>query len=263
MRLKVIACEVVARELYWCAARARHAVNLTLLEQGLHANSDLCRTRLQQEIDAAEPDRFDVVLLGYGLCNNSLVGARAGRIPLVVPRAHDCITLLVGSKERYARLFAEAPGTYWFSSGWLESYERGGERIEPRSNSGLGSMYKAESYEELVAKYGADNARYLTEFMSHWEDHYTRGALIRFEFDRHLGLEDKVRRICEEKGWEFVTVPGDPGLLESGLNGEWDAERFVTVTPGKVLRASYTDGILATEAGDDVSRCGMGREKEA
>jgi len=38
----------------------------------------------------------------------------------VVPRAHDCITLLLGSKERYAKLFGERPGTYWYSAGWLE-----------------------------------------------------------------------------------------------------------------------------------------------
>jgi hypothetical protein len=247
MHLKVIACEVLARELYYCAARARHAADITVLPQGLHDNSETCRTRLQELIDAAGPDRYDAILLGYGLCNNSLAGVRAGRTAMIVPQAHDCITLLLGSKERYARLFGEAPGTYWYSSGWLECCENRGERFEPRQNSGLGPTYKVGNYQELVAKYGEENAKYLADFVSHWEDHYTRGCLIAFDFDRHLGLEEKVREICRGKGWEFVTVPGDLGLIQAGLDGDWDADRFLRVDPGQAVRPCYDNSILAAE----------------
>jgi len=249
MRLNVIACEVLRRELYHAAARAPHAARVTLLPQGLHDNSDTCRRRLQNEVDAAGPDACDAVLLGYGLCNNSLVGVRAGAVPLVVPRAHDCITLLLGSKERYRRLFEEAPGTYWFSSGWVEQQDASGEAIAPRPNSGLGPEYRAD-WDDLVARYGEDNARYLAEFMSGWETEYTRGALIRFPFDRDLGLEARVRAICREKGWEYVEVQGDLALLEAGLgppDGRWDEDRFLTVPPGQAVRASYDEAILAAE----------------
>lgn len=249
MRLKVIACEVVARELYFAAARSRCAADITLLPQGLHDNSDLCRARLQELIDAVDPERFDAVLLGYGLCNNSLVGVHGGRVPTVVPRAHDCITLLLGSKERYARLFEEKPGTYWFSSGWIESHRGGRERFEPRPNSGLGPLYKQADYAELVAKYGADNAQYLAQFMSGWESHYSQGVLIEFDFTRHLGLEAEVRKICDEKGWRFATVAGDLALLQAGLDGDWDADRFLTVEAGRAVRASFNESILSTEPG--------------
>jgi hypothetical protein len=247
MRLKVVACEVLARELYWCAARARHTADVSLMRQGLHDNSDLCRGQLQAQIDQASADRYDALLLGYGLCNNSLAGVRAGPIPMIIPRAHDCITLLLGSKERYARLFAETPGTYWFSSGWLECRQKEGDPIAPRQNSGLGPTYRHE-YRELVAKYGEENAKYLIEFMSGWETHYTQGCLIHFDFDGHLGLDDQVRRICDEKGWAFVKVDGDLGLLQAGLDGNWDAERFLTVEPGRTVRASFDDAILGIEA---------------
>jgi hypothetical protein len=250
MRLKVIACDVLRRELYEAAARARHAAAITLLPQGLHDNSDTCREHLQAEVDAATPDVCDAVLLGYGLCNNSLVGVRAGALPLVVPRAHDCITLLLGSRERYQRLFEEEPGTYWFSSGWVEHQERSGEPIAPRPNSGLGPDYRAD-WDDLVAKYGEDNARYLADFMAGWEAEYTRGALIRFPFDRGLGLEDRVRAVCNEKGWVYVEVDGDLALLEAGLNapdGAWDEQRFLTVPSGHAVRASYDESILAAEA---------------
>jgi len=247
MRLKVIACEVVARELYACAARARCSVDVTLLPQGLHDNSDTLRGRLQAMIDAVDPERFDALLLGYGLCNNSLSGVRAGHVPMIVPRAHDCITLLLGSKVRYAKLFAECPGTYWFSSGWLECRDRRGERIDPRQNSGLGPLYKTINADDLVARYGKEIGQYLSEFMGHWEGRYTRGVLIRFDFDRDLRHDVEVRRLCQERGWRFEEVPGDISLLQAACNGQWDEARFLTVAPGQAVRPCYDDAILSAE----------------
>jgi hypothetical protein len=37
----------------------------------------------------------------YGLCNLALTSLRARAVPVVVPRAHDCITLYLGSRQRY------------------------------------------------------------------------------------------------------------------------------------------------------------------
>jgi len=249
MRLCVIACDVLRRELYHAAARARHTVEVTLLPQGLHDNSDTCRGCLQDRLDAVGPEDCDAVVLGYGLCNNSLVGVRAGAVPVVIPRAHDCITLLLGSRERYRRLFEEAPGTYWFSSGWVEQRDRTGQLISPLPNSGLGPDYRAD-WDTLVAKYGEDNARYLSEFMGGWEAEYTRGALIRFPFDRDLDLPARVRAICTEKGWDYVEVDGRLSLLEAGLSAPddgWDEARFLTLPPGRAVRASFDETILAAE----------------
>jgi len=258
MRLRVIACEVLRRELYYAAAHARHATDISLLPQGLHDNSDTCRDRLQAEVRATPADRYDAVLLGYGLCNNAMAGVRAGDLPLVVPRAHDCITLLLGSKERYQRLFNEAPGTYWFSSGWIECTEKTGTLIEPRPNSGLGPDYRAD-YDTLVARYGADNARYLADFMSDWQAEYTRGALIRFPFTDHLGHQDRVRAICRDAGWDYAEMPGDLGLLEAGLDvpdARWDNARFLTVRPGEAIRASFDTGILVAAPNAACAGCG-------
>jgi hypothetical protein len=243
MRLKVIACEVVARELYWCAARARHAVHVDLLPQGLHANSDILRETVAEALAAVDAERYDAAVLGYGLCNNGLAGVRAPAVPLVVPRAHDCITLLVGSKERYAELFAAEPGTYWYSSGWLDCRDRKTD-VEPMQGSGLGPDHGAK-YEELVAKYGEENARYLAETLGGWEQHYTRGALVEFPFARGLGLEDEVRRICGKHGWAFETVEGDLSLLQDAVDGRWAEDRFLTVPPGEAIRASYDELIMA------------------
>ena len=241
MHLKVIACEVLAREVYYCAARARHTADVELITQGLHDNPDIGRERLQARIDAAAPATHSAVVLGYGLCSNMAVGLRAGAVPLVIPRAHDCITLLLGSKERYAENFRDHPGTYYYSAGWLEYPERGGERVELVQKSGLGP---ALAYEELVSKYGEENARYLAETLSSWIVHYTHGTLIEFEFTRGADYERQVRQICRQKGWEFARLQGDLGLLQRALDGEWSDEEFVVLQPGDRLDASHDECIL-------------------
>ena len=245
MHLKVIACEVLARELFHCAAQALNTVDIKLLPQGLHDNADACRAELQAEIDAAAPEVFDAVVLGYGLCSNSLIGIRAGRTRMVVPRGHDCITLFLGSRERYAKLFAERPGTYYYSSGWLEYGSRGGERVGYSQKSGLAQRM---AYEELVAKYGEENAEYLLGSLSQWETNYTHAALIRFPFAQQLGLEEKVRAICREKEWEYVEIEGDLRLIRAALDGPWDPKDFLIVEPGQEIEARYDDDIIGCRA---------------
>jgi len=241
MHLKVIACEVLAREVFYCAARALNTTDITLLTQGLHDNPDTCRRELQEAIDAVQPEAFQAVFLGYGLCNNSTAGIRAGRVPMVIPRAHDCITLFLGSKERYARLFRRQPGTYYYTSGWLEYKDRGGKRVEYTQKSGLA---KQMAYREMVEKYGEENARYLVEALSAWEVRYTHGALIRFPFARRLGLEERVRAICRERGWEYCEVRGSLRLIQDGLDGRWDERRFLVLRPGEEIQPRYDRLIL-------------------
>ena len=246
-RLKVVACDVLRREVYWCAARSRETVEVVLLPQGLHDNSDLCRERLQPLVNEADPEQCDAVVLGYGLCNNALNGLRAGRVRVVIPRAHDCITLLLGSKERYAELFAARPGTYWFSSGWVECKDGQGDRAPPMAKSGLGPRRLAADFDELVARYGRENAEYLAAFMGAWERHYTHGCLVEFAFAEGLGLPEKIERLCRQKGWEFVRVQGDLSLIQDGLDGRWDPDRFLVLEPGQRVRAEYDEGIIAAE----------------
>ena len=245
MHLKVVACEIAAREIYHCAARALNTVSIDLLSQGLHDNSDVMRQTLQEHIKAIDCSKFDALLLGYGLCNNGIVGLQAPQVEMVVPRAHDCITFLLGSKERYAEEFDSRPGTYYFSSGWIEYPDRKGEKPELMPSSGLGEGYaKYRNFEKLVEQYGEDNARYLSEFMNQWEQHYTTGALVDFDFVKRLDFDRRVTEICMEKGWEFLRLQGSLDLLQDWLDGRWDQGQFLRVPPGCFLKADYRNGIV-------------------
>src|SRR5512141_1788232 len=114
MRYKVIACEVFYREICFAAARSPHTIDLEFLPKGLHdIGAEGMSSRLQAVVDRVEPGRYDAIILGYALCNNGTAGLKAGHTRIVIPRAHDCITLFFGSSERYLRYFNDHPGVYY------------------------------------------------------------------------------------------------------------------------------------------------------
>jgi hypothetical protein len=81
------------------------------------------REKLQAEIDHINPENYGVIFLCYGLCSNGTQGLQ-GAIPPIIPRAHDCITLFMGSEEAYKEYFFANHGTFFLSSGWLERDDR-------------------------------------------------------------------------------------------------------------------------------------------
>src|SRR3989304_5298097 len=124
MRLAALTCEVLARSVYLCAARSPHVVDVRLNRRGLHDDPPNLRTILQAELDTISAP-YDAVVLAYGLCGGATAGLRAGSIPLVVPRAHDCITLFLGDRARYQADFVGNPGTYWYVQDYLERTDEG------------------------------------------------------------------------------------------------------------------------------------------
>ena len=249
MFLKIIACEIAVREFYFAAARSPNLVDLEFLTQGHHDTPARGRSEIQARIDAVPAGKYEAIVLGYGLCSNILADLTTAHTPLVIPRAHDCITFFLGSKERYQQCFLEQPGTYYYTSGWLECARRRGQQSSPWGGASLpasASLSLKAPYESWVAKYGEDQAKYLLEEMSRWTDAYSRGTLIDFDFLNHLKLEDQVQQICTEKGWQYDRIPGDLGLIQKLLDGPWPNGEFLTVTAGNRVVATYDENVIGT-----------------
>lgn len=249
LRLKVIACEIALREICFAAARSPSVVDLDFLPQGLHDTPGQGRDEIQRRVDAVPAAKYDAILIGYGLCSSILKELRAPHTRLIIPRAHDCITFFLGSKERYQQCFSARPGTYYFTSGWLEVPQR----RAAEASAGHGTFLPArtlsvasEEYQRWVEKFGEDQARYLLEVMGDWANHYTHGTLIDFDFTRPLDCQAEVQRICHEKGWQFEALPGDLGLLQRWLDGQWPAEEFLVVAPGEKVVPSFDDQIITS-----------------
>jgi hypothetical protein len=249
MYLKVLACEIAIRELQYAAARSANLIDLEFLTQGHHDNPGAGRVELQKRIDAVPAWKYDAIVLGYGLCSSILAGLHCDHTKMLVPRAHDCITLFLGSKMRYQQCFSERPATYYFTAGWLECGGRRGNRdswnLAASPSNAPANLEK--TYEEWVSKFGEDQAKYLLEEITRWTDIYSHGCLIDFEFLKALPLAKRVRNICADKGWTYTQIPGDLSLIERMVNGPWPASDFLTLSPGQTIVASFDDRIIRAE----------------
>ncbi len=247
-RLKAIACEVFHRELCRLAAESERTVDLEFVPKGLHdLPAGEMRARLQARVDAVDPERYAAVALAYGLCNNGLAGLRAGATPLVLPRAHDCLTLFLGSRARYRSFFEANPGTYVLTSGWIERGEADGELRDLSIQRRLGLD---GDYEDWVAQYGEENAAYLRETLgAQGLAHYDGILYIAMGLATDARFERIARERAAERGWRFARAQGDLGLLRRLLDGPWDAEDFLRLGPGQRVRAVVGDvEIVGAEA---------------
>ena len=242
MKIKALTCNALARPAYWCAAQSPHTVDIELIQFGLHNQPDNLRSLLQGKIENAAG--YDAVVLVYGLCGKSTAGLKAGSIPLVITRCHDCITLFLGSRERYNDQFMNYPGTYWYSQDYVERAESGNTALAIGSGVDGGSGIQS-TYEEYVAKYGADNADYLMEVMGAWQQHYKRAAYLDMGIGDNSPVAATAQAEAARRGWTFEHVAGDLVLIRKLLWGEWDAADFLVLQPGQQIRMTYAEDIIS------------------
>ncbi|MDT8300757.1 MAG: DUF1638 domain-containing protein [Sedimentisphaerales bacterium] len=238
MRLQFITCKVLQREAYYCAARSKNVVDVVLMEQGLHDEPDRLRTEVRKALENTHDIQkrpYDASLLGYGLCSNGIVGLSA-EIPIVVPRGHDCITLLLGSKDKYQEYFDSHRGIYWYSPGWIES---GKQPSKERYDKLL---------EEYMEKYGDDNAQYLMEVEQNWIKEYSWATFIDWGLTDSDEYKSYTKRCAEFLHWNYEDLKGDSGLMQKLIDGDWNESEFLVVKPGQKIGEDLTnDGIMKAE----------------
>ncbi len=237
-RYIALTCSALARSLYALASTAEAVVTVRLFDQGLHNRPGSLREILQAAIDSIQPDEADAILLAYGICGTSTLGLSARHTPLVIPRAHDCVTLYLGSRERYQQEFDTHPGTYWYSADYLE---------RSKSGTGLGASSPGmidTVYDDYVARYGKDNADYLMEVMGEWTKHYTRAVFIDTGQGDTLRYEAVARDEAQRREWLFERKEGSRRLLEMLVNGQWAEDDLLIVPPGFTTQQSATDSLI-------------------
>ena len=189
------------------------------------------------------------MVLAYGLCGGATAGLRAGAIPLVVPRAHDCITLFLGDRARYLAEFTANPGTYWYVQDYLERTDDGS------AFGGVGAVSDASAratYEEYVAKYGEDNAAYLMEAMGGWRSHYDRAAFVEMGVappEAAATAEAQARDDADRRGWQFAKLAGELLLVRGLVDGSWTPEDYLVLQAGEGLAMSYDERVIRAEPG--------------
>jgi hypothetical protein len=195
----------------------------TFMEYGYHRTPQLMTPALQEELDRLpEPS---VVVIGYGLCGNGLAGLKARDHTLIVPRADDCIMMLLGSYQRYIEEFSAEPGTYYLTKGWLES-----------------GSHPLKEYRELLEKYDPETADWI---MDEQYKNYKRLVLVaptQAELDAYRPKALEVADFCAER-WGF--------RYEERIGSDDFVKRLVTVA--YQLKQS-TDDFLVIPPGGEVKQ---------
>ena len=211
-RFKLLACEILRQEISALAADAPHDIDIEFLPQELHMIGRVrMKNRLTEYLATVDQHSYDAILLGFALCSGGIAGLSAETIPLVVPRAHDCITLFLGSRQRYQDHFFANGGTYFLTTGWLEQNNAFDD--EKRYGMDMLSFYSKLVFIEMGVEPPGNT------------------------------FEQQARQIAEERHWEFEKLTGDLSLFRRLMSGDWD-EDFLVVPPGKQIRASYDDDVI-------------------
>lgn len=240
-KYKVVACKVLSKELYTIAANSKNIIDILWLQQELHNTPEKLRTQVNNAIMDIEneEEKYDAILLGYGLCSNGILGVESTSTPIVIPRAHDCVTLLLGSKEKYRDIFdSHNGGTYWYSCGWID------HALQP------GKVRFEKTYKEYVDKYGEDNAKYLMEMEQQWMQEYNCATFIRWkEFDgeRNDEYANYTKECAQYLEWNYEETDGSSLLLSDLLNGNWDCDRFLVVNPKEKIMATNDKNIIGVK----------------
>ena len=113
IKIKLIGCDFTRNEV--CSLVNPETMDCEFLDSNFHGKPKLLHLRLQEIIDQSQ--HYDLIIMTYSRCSNVVVGLLSQRVPLLLPRTYDCISLLLGSNERQLKLLKENPGTYYFSRG--------------------------------------------------------------------------------------------------------------------------------------------------
>jgi N-methylhydantoinase A/oxoprolinase/acetone carboxylase beta subunit len=261
---KLIVCGVLQKEIDSLRPLIPENVRLeeVWLEQGLHREPDRLNTLVREAIAAAEKadEPLDAILLGYGVCSHGTIGVSSAKYRIVIPRAHDCITLFLGSKERYLEEFSKAPGTYWFTPGFING------KMQPGMSEKYAGVYKQfeEQYETYRDRFGGDDlARFIIEHQEQaWIRNYSRGAYVASGLPGGDALRKKAQRFCEARNWTFEEVAGDLSLVLDLISGNWDDERFLVLEPGESIALGGVDDVITAKGARPKEDFAFGGEYE-
>lgn len=176
MRIAVIACDMVKREIARLVEGDPDITEVIYLEAALHVYPEKMRDALVEQIDALE-GRVDAVFLGYGYCQSLKDIETLVKVPTVLPPYDDCIMFML-TPERYASEIDKEVGTWFMSPGWAEVGAQ---------------MVIKELKLDRALKYGRDPMEMAKRLFTH----YKRGLFF------NTGLAEEELAPFREKAQEF------------------------------------------------------------
>ena len=238
MLIKFICCDVFMRIACALAAESPHIIDIEFVPMLAHDEPKRLNMLIKEKIEKSINEsgrKYDAVILGFGLCGNSVTGLSCP-VPMIIPRAHDCCTIFMGGKEKFIAAFGDILSARWSSTGYFE-------RCNGLNNGFIGTeqlaSYKTSAeYISYAEQYGEENADYIWETMHPGIETNEVVYIETDGFEYSNSLENYKREI-EKAGKRLKIVKGDISMLESMINGEWNDGRFLVIPPGKKIMGVY------------------------
>jgi hypothetical protein len=248
MHLKLIACEVFTREICFCMADTPHAIDVEFTAIASHDHPQTLRNLLQDKIDAADANGrgYDAILLCLGLCGNATAGLKSRSTQLVMPRAHDCATILLGSKKLFKKHFERMPSQPYTSRGHMER----------NCECDMRSLWTKDAQTqkaEYAKRYGEDNAAAIYDVMNPHVTHGKESRVVYIDIAQTRSSEclAAAQDKAAKDGAGFVRLKGGLHLVRNLMSGNWYPDDFLVVKPGMTVAAEYGWEIIVRAASTD------------
>lgn len=129
-------------------------------------------------------------------------------------RAHDCITLFLGSREAYNKAFYERPGTFYLTPGWVAE-----------NNDPIGFMER-----KYVPRYGRETAIWaLKEELKH----YTHIVLINNKVSDTASLQARAMENARFLEKKYEEMPGTLDYFRKIIYGPYHKDDFILMRERK------------------------------
>jgi hypothetical protein len=207
---RLIACNALAPVLL---PHVRKDTDIEILDIGLHANPNLLRIRIQEQVKRMEEEGVDIYL-GYGLCGRGLEGVCSAKSRLILPRVDDCVGALLGSRERHRKILKKYPGSFFLEPGWLDTEMN----IFGELTKGMDHLPEARRV-QIVRKA---------------LKHYKTLAMLATGRPDNEAIR-RCERYSKTHGLELRQISTDLTLLKQLMKGGLDPSSFVITSPGEPI----------------------------
>jgi hypothetical protein len=213
----LLACETIREEIEHAVTQTGCRYDTRWIRSGLHNYPKELKSILQAELDSI--DGYERVIMAFGICGNATIGLKAGDFELILPKADDCITLLLGSAATRGAL-SENGGTYFLTKGWLTGEE---------------NLWK--EYKRTLEKFGFETTETIFNVML---KNYKRLGIIDTQSYNVEAILPNTLEIAETFRLEHKILTSSLEYLCRLLTGPWDNEGFFIIPPyGKVEISSF------------------------
>ena len=174
MKVHIISCQIFEPYIQVILGQDAlpYSYELTYYEMDRHNHPKSFHALLQEKIDQIKD--VDLILLVYGICGNVSNHLHATHCPIMIPKVHDCASILLGGKSHFLEVFKDRLSNPWLCLAHDENHE--------------GHAYiDAEERERILKKYGEDNLAYIEAF---FQNHYEKRLYL------SLGLKEDAKKIA-------------------------------------------------------------------